>query len=63
EDPAGTYAAPALGRTLVLQARRQGNDAARADAQEYLRRFPSGPYAPTARQICRATGDAAQPPQ
>jgi len=63
EDPAGTYAAPALGRTLVLQARRQGNDAARADAQEYLRRFPAGPYAPTARQICRATGDAAQPPQ
>jgi len=61
EDPAGTYAAPALGRTLVLEARRQGNDAACADAQEYLRRFSTGPYAPAARQICHATGDVSQP--
>jgi len=54
EDPAGTYAAPALGRTMVLEARREGNGAARADAEDYLRRFPGGPYAPTARQILSA---------
>jgi len=54
EDPAGTYAGPALGRTMVLEARHQGNGAARADAQEYLSRFPSGPYAPTAQQVLRA---------
>ncbi len=57
DDPAGTYAAPALGRTLVLEARRQGNVAARADAGEYLRRFPTGPYAPAARQIARGAAD------
>ena len=51
ENPTGTYAGPALGRSLVLEARRQGNDAARADAQEYLRRFPTGPYAPAAQKI------------
>jgi len=56
DDPAGTYAAPALGRTLVLEARQQGNDIARADAAEYLRRYPSGPYAPAARQIARSAG-------
>ncbi len=63
DDPAGTYAAPALGRTLVLEARQQGNDAARADAAEYLRRYPSGPYAPAARQIARsaAPSSAAAP--
>jgi hypothetical protein len=54
EDSAGTYAAPALGRTMVLEARRQGNGAARADAEDYLHRFPNGPYAPTARQILSA---------
>ncbi len=54
EDPAGTYTAPALGRTMVLEARREGNAAARADAEDYLRRFPNGPYAPTARQIVSA---------
>ena len=53
EDPAGTYAGPALGRTMVLEARHQGNGAARADAQEYLSRFPNGPYAPTAQQVLR----------
>lgn len=63
EDPAGTYAAPALGRTLVLEARREGNEAAGADAQEYLRRFPAGPYAPTARQVSRATDDVSLPPR
>ncbi|HVY40752.1 MAG TPA: FecR domain-containing protein [Polyangia bacterium] len=51
DDPAGTYAAPALGRTLVLEARQQDEGAARADAAEYLRRYPGGPYAPAARQI------------
>lgn len=60
EDPAGTYASPALGRSLVLEARRQGNEAARADADEYLRRFPSGPYAPAARQISRGSAEDSQ---
>jgi FecR protein len=54
EAPAGTYAAPALGRTMLLEARRQGNAAAAPDAREYLRRFPGGPYAPTAQQILSA---------
>jgi TolA-binding protein len=57
EDPSGTYVAPALGRTLLLKARREGSPAARADAEEYLRRFPGGPYAPTARQIARAPAE------
>jgi hypothetical protein len=59
DEPDGTYAAPALGRTLVLEARRQGNDAASADAADYLRRYPTGPYAPAARQITRASADRA----
>ncbi|MES1210129.1 MAG: FecR family protein [Pseudomonadota bacterium] len=63
DDPAGTYAAPALGRTLVLEARRQGNPAARADAEDYLRRYPTGPYAPAARQIARSAESSSAPAQ
>ncbi len=49
EDPAGTYAAPALGRTLVLEARHEGSDAARVgrptDLARVCRRSP-GPMRP-----------------
>jgi TolA-binding protein len=63
DDPGGTYAAAALGRTLVLEARQQGNEAARADAADYLRRYPTGPYAPAARQIARSGESSSVPAQ
>ncbi len=50
ESPSGVYAAEALGRKLAMLARL--DDArARAVAREYLRRFPQGSYARTARDI------------
>ena len=52
EDGAGTYAAPAIGRSMLLEVRDGAAPAkARAHAEEYLRRFPSGPYAQAAHKI------------
>jgi hypothetical protein len=52
EDGTGTYAAPALGRSMLLEVHDGAAPAkARAHAEEYLRRFPSGPYAQAARKI------------
>lgn len=51
EAPNGHFAAEALGRKM-LALRTLGDSAASTHvAQEYLRRFPNGPYASVARQI------------
>jgi TolA-binding protein len=49
EAPAGAYASEALGRQMILAPEVLGDDGARNLAQEYLRRFPGGPYAARAR--------------
>ena len=52
EDAAGTYAAQALGRKMLIESRR-GSSSAGIDAEEYLHRFPSGSYADAARLILK----------
>ena len=50
EEPSGHYASQAQGRLLLLL--RERNPAqARAVAQQYLQRFPEGPYAGVAREL------------
>jgi hypothetical protein len=51
ESPNGAYAAQALGRTMVLVERLRGPAEARVVSADYLRRFPGGPYVPTARRL------------
>jgi hypothetical protein len=51
ESPAGNYSAEALGRKMQLLHRAGGRGQARAVAQQYLRRFPQGPYVALAREI------------
>jgi hypothetical protein len=51
EAPGGTYAAECLGRKMSAVKRSQGADAARPIANDYLTRFPRGPYADMAREI------------
>lgn len=53
EAPGGPFAAEALGRKMVAIRRSQGIEAARAAAEEYLRRYPAGAYAPAAKEIAR----------
>jgi TolA-binding protein len=52
--PAGTYAAEALGRKMTLTSKLDGNAQARALAEDYLRRFPNGSYAGSARVLRHA---------
>ena len=52
EDAAGTYAAQALGRKMLIESRRASSSAG-IDAEEYLHRFPSGSYAEAARLILK----------
>jgi hypothetical protein len=51
ESPNGTFAAEAAGRRMRAVYRSQGAAAARALAEDYLRKYPTGPYAPAAREI------------
>jgi TolA-binding protein len=51
DSPRGTYAAQALGRQMILVHKLRGADAARPIASDYLSRFPSGPYADSARKL------------
>lgn len=53
EAPAGTYAAEALGRKMILINETRGPAAARPIAEAYLLRFPSGSYAASARALKR----------
>ena len=52
EDAAGTYAAQALGRKMLIESRRASPSAA-IDAEEYLHRFPAGSYADAARLVLK----------
>jgi hypothetical protein len=52
EDAAGTYAAQALGRKMLIESRR-GSSSAAIDAEDYLHRFPSGSYADAAKLILK----------
>jgi hypothetical protein len=52
EAPGGPFAGDALGRKMVISSRGSPT-AARALAQEYLRRFPSGTYASAARDLTK----------
>jgi hypothetical protein len=54
ETPGGEFASEALGRKLVVVQRVSGAASARPIAQEYLRRFPQGPYAAKARELTLA---------
>jgi ferric-dicitrate binding protein FerR (iron transport regulator) len=51
EAPSGEFASEALGRKLVAVQRVSGAASARPIAQEYLRRFPQGPYAAKAHEL------------
>ena len=51
EAPSGAYAAEAMGRMIIVLERQQRMDQARAVAAAYLRRFPQGVYARTAREV------------
>jgi TolA-binding protein len=51
ESPRGPYASQAFGRKMMLLYKQRGAAAAEPVAQEYLKRFPNGPYAAAARKI------------
>jgi hypothetical protein len=51
DSPRGTYAAQALGRQMILVHKLRGAAAARPIANDYLARFPTGPYADSARKL------------
>jgi hypothetical protein len=53
ESPSGSYAAEALGRKMMAVRETSGPDAARAVADEYIRRFPRGSYAGAAEALRR----------
>jgi TolA-binding protein len=52
--PAGTYAAEALGRRMILTKDVEGSANAARIAEQYLRRFPNGSYAKAARALQEA---------
>src|SRR3569623_2102862 len=54
ECPSGRFIGAAWGRKMVLPQRQRGVQAARPIAEEYLRRFPSGPYVAAARKVVQA---------
>jgi hypothetical protein len=51
DAPSGAYRAEALGRKMTATLRLHGSAPARPLAEEYLRRYPNGPYAEPARAI------------
>jgi hypothetical protein len=51
DSPHGTYAPQALGRQMILVHKLRGAAAARPIANDYVGRFPSGPYADSARKL------------
>jgi len=51
--PTGAYVAEALGRKMILTDELEGVASARPVAEEYLRRFPRGSYAGSARALRR----------
>lgn len=62
EQPAGSYASQALGRSMMLRFERGEHASAASLASSYLTRFPSGPYAESARKLStQVRGDHAAP--
>jgi TolA-binding protein len=55
DSPGGQYVSQALGRKMMLVFRQRDQAAARALAEDYLGRFPAGPYASAAGGILRGT--------
>jgi hypothetical protein len=53
DSPNGTYASQALGRKMMAVRHLQGESAARAIANEYMARFPGGPYASSAQKLLK----------
>jgi TolA-binding protein len=51
EQPSGPLMGDSFGRLMEARLRSGDHDRARSDAQQYLRRFPEGPYASEARGI------------
>jgi ferric-dicitrate binding protein FerR (iron transport regulator) len=51
ESPGGVYAGQALGRQMVLTGGHGRSPAARGLAEDYLARFPNGPYAKAAKAV------------
>jgi len=51
EAPGGSFVAEALGRKMIALKRSGNVEAARSAAQDYLQRFPGGPYAGVAREM------------
>jgi len=51
ESPRGSYVPQALGRKLMLVHEKGGAASARPLCEEYLRRYPNGPYAAAAKKI------------
>ncbi len=54
ENTNGAYASQALGRKMMLVQRLRGTSSALPIANEYLTRFPDGPYASSANKLLRA---------
>lgn len=54
ECPTGRFIGEAWGRKMVLTQKQRGVAAARPIAEEYLHRFPSGPYVAAARKLVQA---------
>jgi hypothetical protein len=62
EQPAGSYASQALGRSMMLRYERGETMRAASLAAAYLQRFPGGPYAESARTLsAQARGDRMTP--
>jgi FecR protein len=62
EQPAGSYASQALGRSMMLHYERAETTLAAELAATYLQRFPGGPYAESARKLLvQARGDRTAP--
>ncbi len=51
ESPQGSYVPQALGRKMMLIYKKRGATAAHLAAEEYVRRYPNGPYAAAARKV------------
>jgi hypothetical protein len=56
DSKSGAYASQALGRKMMLVYARKGAAQTRSLAEDYLSRFPSGPYAAAAKKIIEDKG-------
>lgn len=55
ESPRGAYASQAFGRKMMLLYKQRGAAAAKPVADEYLSRYPNGPYAAAARKLVQGS--------